>query len=66
MIKIDIVNRLRAPVTVERDDGIRIEAADEIERLRNEVASLQGLARELSEILSDYQNSKEQGDELAP
>jgi hypothetical protein len=30
----NIVKRLRAPVTVERNDGIRLEAACEIERLR--------------------------------
>lgn len=30
----DIVKRLRDPVLVERNDGIRLEAADEVERLR--------------------------------
>jgi hypothetical protein len=33
-MKDDLIKRLRAPVLVERDDGIRIEAAAEIERLR--------------------------------
>jgi hypothetical protein len=42
----DIVKRLRAPVRVEREDGIRIEAADEIERLRAEVKRLREQARE--------------------
>jgi hypothetical protein len=30
----DLVERLRAPVTVERHDGLLIEAADEVERLQ--------------------------------
>jgi hypothetical protein len=30
----DIVKRLRAPPLAERNEGIKIEAADEIERLR--------------------------------
>jgi hypothetical protein len=33
----DLVKRLRAPVLVEREDGIRLEAADEIMRLRADV-----------------------------
>ena len=35
----DSVERLRAPVTVERHDGLLIEAADEIERLRKLLAA---------------------------
>jgi hypothetical protein len=52
----DIVERLRAPVTVERHDGLLIEAADEIERLwaevktlRNKVASLRGMIEDEEE-----------------
>jgi hypothetical protein len=48
----DIVKRLRAPVLVERNDGIRLEAADEIERLRAVnvalVEALEAVPRETS------------------
>jgi precorrin-3B methylase len=39
---IDIVKRLRAPPLAERNEGIKIEAADEIERLR---AALQEIVK---------------------
>jgi hypothetical protein len=38
----DLVKRLRAPVTVERHDGLLIEAADEIKRLRDRTTCLSG------------------------
>jgi hypothetical protein len=46
-----IVKRLRAPVTVERNDGIRLEAAREIERLGATKAALVAALEALLEAL---------------
>jgi hypothetical protein len=45
----DLVERLRAPVRVERNDGILIEAADEIERLRAALRAIRAKNDQMAE-----------------
>jgi hypothetical protein len=50
----DIVERLRAPVQVERQDGIRLEAAAEIVRLRHEISVLHAMLKDYERVYGTY------------
>jgi len=49
----DLVERLRAPPLAERNEGIKIEAADEIERLRKALDEVK------AELLQVYEKAWE-------
>lgn len=52
----DIVKRLRAPPTVERHDGLLLEAADEIMQLRERVAWLRERAASLKRTIKETEH----------